>query len=92
MRMKRLLAVGFLSIVAASAAFGASDSFAASQGSQRVDVIDHLPQEGVQLDSMTPTGAQSMRVDVIDGIGNHGPVYPSTSGAMRVDVIERTRV
>ena len=89
MRMKILLAVGFLSMVTASAAVSASNSFAASQ---RVDVIDHLPKKGVQLDSMTPTGDQSMRVDVIDSIGNQGPVYPSTSGAMRVDVIERTRV
>jgi hypothetical protein len=56
----------------------------------RVDVIDSLPPEA-QWDSTNHAGPQVSRVDVIDSLASHGPVYPSTSGAMRVDVIERTR-
>jgi hypothetical protein len=56
----------------------------------RVDVIDSLPTEA-QWDSTKSAGDQVRRVDVIDSLESRGPVYPSTSGAMRVDVIERTR-
>ena len=57
----------------------------------RVDVIDSLPADS-QWDSMKATGDSVKRVDVIDRIESRGPVYPSTSGAMRVDVIDNTRV
>ena len=91
MTMKRImLTVGFLSMMAATAGLNASDSFAA--GVQRMDVIDHLPTEGVQRDSAKPAEGGVTRVDVIDRLPSKGPVYPSTSGAMRVDVIDNTRV
>ena len=89
MRVKSMLTVGFLSLMTGMAAVSASESFAAAQ---RVDVIDDLPKEGVQWDSLKHTSDQSMRVDVIESIGDQGPVYPSTSGAMRVDVIDSIRV
>jgi hypothetical protein len=56
----------------------------------RVDVIDSLPTEA-QWDSTKNAGNRVRRADVIDSLESRGPVYPSTSGAMRVDVIERTR-
>lgn len=62
----------------------------AESKTQRVDVIDSLPTEA-QWDSTNNAGHQVRRVDVIDSLESQGPVYPSTSGAMRVDVIERTR-
>jgi len=90
MSTKKIFRMGFLSMIAAIGVFAASTGLAAA--AQRVDVIDHLPKEGVQWDSMKRTSGQSMRVDVIDSIGSHGAVYPSTSGAMRVDVIGNIRV
>lgn len=89
MRVKSMLTVGFLSLVAATGAVNVSESFAAD--AQRVDVIDRLPAEGVQPDSTKTAGDKVMRVDVIDSIGSQGPVYPSTSGSMRVDVIDSIR-
>jgi hypothetical protein len=88
MSVKSVLRMGFLSMLAATAALNASNSFAA--GAQRVDVLDSVP-TGAQWDSMKAAGDQAMRVDVIESIGSDGAVYPSTSGAMRVDVIESTR-
>jgi len=88
MRGKSLIGVGIFSLLAATAALGTSNSFAA--GAQRVDVIESLPTGAqAQWDSLKP--AAGMRVDVIESIESQGPVYPSTSDAMRVDVIEGTR-
>jgi hypothetical protein len=56
----------------------------------RVDVIDSPPTEA-QWDSTKNAGNRVRRADVIDSLESRGPVYPSTSGAMRVDVIERPR-
>ena len=56
----------------------------------RVDVIDSLPTEW-QWDSMQTAGEKMMRVDVIDSVEWRGPVYASTSGSMRVDVIDTIR-
>lgn len=89
MRAKSLLRTGFLSMLAATAVLTASAGFAAA--AQRVDVIDSLPTAGVQSDSMKAAGDKMVRVDVIESIGSQGPVYPSTSGSMRVDVIESIR-
>jgi len=89
MRKNSMLTVGFLATIAATIALGASDSFA--NGPQRVDVIDKLP-AAAQWDSVTTAGENAKRVDVIDTLESRGPVYPSTSGAMRVDVIDRTRL
>ena len=87
MRVNSMLTVGFLAMVA-TVALGASDSFA--NGPQRVDVIDKLPAKA-QWDSVKTDGEKAKRVDVVDTLESRGPVYPSTTGAMRVDVIEYTR-
>ena len=87
MRVNSMLTVGFLAMVA-TVALGASDSFA--NGPQRVDVIDNLPAKA-QWDSVKTDGEKAKRVDVVDTLESRGPVYPSTTGAMRVDVIEYTR-
>jgi hypothetical protein len=87
MRAHTLLTVGFFALVAAFTLVSASNSFAAE--AQRVDVIDKLPAEA-QWDSAKTDEAKVQRVDVIDHV-NGGPVYPSTTGAMRVDVIDSTR-
>ncbi|TKS60761.1 MAG: hypothetical protein EWM72_01066 [Nitrospira sp.] len=81
MRVKSMLTVGFLSMMAATAVVNASDSFAAAQ---RVDVINRLDETVAQLDSAT---IKSMRVDVIDRIGSGGALYAYPK-SMRVDVID----
>ena len=73
MRMKSMLTVGFLSVMAATAVVNASDSFAADV--RRVDVIGTPNETVAQLDSRE-AGGKSMRVDVIGSIGSEGPVYP----------------
>jgi hypothetical protein len=87
MRRNSVLTVGFLAMVA-TGALSASNSFA--NGPQRVDVIDNLPAKA-QWDSVKTDGQNVKRVDVIDKLESRGPVYPSTTGAMRVDVIDYTR-
>ena len=84
MRVKSMLTVGFLSMMAATAVVNASDSFAAAQ---RVDVIDRLDETVAQLDSATMTEGKSMRVDVIDRISSGGALYAYPK-SMRVDVID----
>ena len=56
----------------------------------RVDVIDSLP-TGWQWDSAKAAGEKMARVDVIDSVEWRGDVYASTSGSMRVDVIDNIR-
>jgi hypothetical protein len=70
----RLLTVGFLSMMAATAAVNVSDSFAAD--ASRVDVIGTLNETVAQLDSARTTDGQLMRVDVIDQLNFEGPMYP----------------
>jgi hypothetical protein len=55
-----------------------------------VDVIDSLP-TGWQWDSAKAAGEKMARVDVIDSVEWRGDVYASTSGSMRVDVIDNIR-
>jgi hypothetical protein len=80
MRVKSILTVGFLSVMAATAVVNASDSFAAD--TRRVDVIETLNETVAQLDSKKAVG-ESMRVDVIGDIGSEGPVYPYTKPMSR---------
>jgi hypothetical protein len=87
MRAHTMLTLGLFALVAAFGLVSVSNSFAAE--AQRVDVIDKLPAEA-QWDSAKTAEAKVQRVDVIDHV-NGGPVYPSTTGAMRVDVIDSTR-
>ncbi len=85
MSAKRTYRIGFLSIVAATGVFAASNCFATD--AQRVDVIETLHEHAAQLDSIK-TGNEVTRVDVIDSIGSGGPLYPYTKST-RVDVIDR---
>jgi hypothetical protein len=73
MRVKSMLAVGFLSMVAVTAVVNVSKSVAAD--SQRVDVIETLQETVAQSDSMK-AGSDRTRVDVIEDIGAGGPTYP----------------
>ena len=84
MRAKSIFKMGFLSMIAATGLFVASNGFAAD-AHQRVDVIGTLNERVAQLDSMKARG-EWIRVDVIGSIGSEGPVYPYTT-SMRVDVI-----
>ena len=75
--------MGFLSIIAATGLFVASNGFAADV--RRVDVIGTIHDTAVQLDSrLKSTEANSKRVDVIGTIdrkkGNRSqePTYPYT--------------
>jgi len=88
MRRNNVLTIGFLAAMAATVAFGASDSFA--QGLQRVDVIDNLPAKA-QMDSVKTHTEGVKRVDVIDTLEARGPVSPPTAATMRVDVIGNIR-
>ena len=84
MSAKSMFKMGFLSMIAATGLFAASNGFAAD-AHQRVDVIGTLNEREAQLDSMKARG-EWIRVDVIGSIGSEGPVYPYTT-SMRVDVI-----
>jgi hypothetical protein len=84
MSAKSMFKMGFLSMIAATGLFVASNGFAAD-AHQRVDVIGTLNEREAQLDSMKVRG-EWIRVDVIGSIGSEGPVYPYTT-LMRVDVI-----
>ena len=74
MRMKSVLTIGFLSMLAATGVVITSDSLAAHP--DRVDIIGTLHEKVTQRDSGKATERLSMRVDVIDSIGNGGPSYP----------------
>ncbi|HXV68424.1 MAG TPA: hypothetical protein VD738_05810 [Nitrospira sp.] len=73
MRTMNLFTIGFLSMIAATAAL-ASYSFAAHP--DRVDFISTLNENVMQLDSAKATDGTAMRVDVIDRIEPAGPSYP----------------
>jgi len=75
MRVKSMLTVGFLSLMAASAVVNVYDSFAAD--AWRVDVIGTLNERVAQLDSTTAE-AKGTRVDVISNVASAGPAYPYT--------------
>jgi hypothetical protein len=75
MRVKSMLTVGFLSIMAATGVVNASDDVAA--GVHRVDVIES-PQETITQEDSVKAGSQQRRVDVIERIESGGPVYPYT--------------
>jgi hypothetical protein len=83
MSTKNVFKMGFLSMIAVTGLFVASNGFAAD-AHQRVDVIGTLNEREAQLDSMKAR-AEWMRVDVIGSIGSEGPVYPYPT-SMRVDV------
>ncbi len=63
--------VGFLAVIAVTAAVNTSDSFA---DAHRVDVIGNLGRTVAQSDSLK-AGGKSMRVDVIGSIGSEGSTY-----------------
>ena len=74
MRMKSILTIGFLSMLATTGVMITTDSFAAHPG--RVDVIGNLHGKTTQQDSAKTTESPSMRVDVVDTIAHGGPSYP----------------
>jgi hypothetical protein len=73
MRMKTILTIGFLSMLATTGVMITTDSFAAHPG--RVDVIGNLDDKTTQRDSAKPPESPSMRVDVVDTITHGGPSY-----------------
>ena len=73
MRVKSMLTVGFLSMMAATAVVNVSDSFAA--GTYRVDNFGTLYERVAQSDSVK-AGGNLTRVDVIGSIGSEGSRYP----------------
>ena len=75
MSAKRVFTTGFLSMIAATGLFAASNSLAAQ--AHRVDVVESASETVVQLDSMKAKGEET-RVDVIGSIGSEGPAYPYT--------------
>lgn len=75
MRAKGMLMIGFLAVMAVTAAVNTSDSFA---DVHRVDVIGNLGGTVLQSDSMKVQGNR-VRVDVIERIGSGGAVYPYTA-------------
>jgi hypothetical protein len=74
MRMKSILTIGFLSMLATTGVMITTDSFAAHPG--RVDVIGSLHDKTTQDDSAKTAESRSMRVDVVDKILHGGPSYP----------------
>lgn len=74
MRMKSVLTIGFLSMLAATGVVITSDSLAAHP--DRVDITGTLHAKMTQQDSGKASERLSIRVDVIDSIGNRGPSYP----------------
>ena len=69
----------------------ASKSKQKASAPKRKDVIE-TPSKKAQPDSMSPgVQAKEERVDVIEGVGSKGDVYPSTGAGTRKDVIEKTR-
>jgi hypothetical protein len=75
MSAKSMFRIGFLSVIAATALFAASDSFAA--GTYRVDNFGTLAGRVAQLDSMK-AGSKLTRADVIGSVGSKGPVHSYT--------------
>ena len=76
MRVKSMLSVGFLSLMAATAVINGSDSFAAAP--YRVDVIE-TPNETVAQPDSDKARGELTRVDVKENIESEGPVYPYTN-------------
>ena len=73
MRVKSMVAIGFLSMVAATGVVNTSDSVASD--ANRVDVIDSLHETVAQEDSVK-AGSEQRRVDVIERIAPEGAAYP----------------
>jgi len=69
MRMKSMVMVGILSVMATTTSF-ASDA-------NRVDFIETLHETVTQEDSVK-AGSEQRRVDVIESIQSEGPGYPYT--------------
>jgi len=87
MSAKSVFKMGFLSMIAVTGLFAASNGFAAD-AHQRVDVIGTLNEREAQLDSMKARG-EWIRVDVIGTIHekevkvSEGSVYPYTKPMSR---------
>ncbi len=77
MRVKSMLTIGFLSMMAATGVVYASDSLEAN--ALRVDVTGTINQTLAQADSVK-AGFELRRVDVIGNIGPEGPAYPYIMG------------
>jgi hypothetical protein len=75
MRVKGMMIVGFMAVMAVTGATNASASFASD--AHRVDVIDALHETVAQVDSVK-VGSERMRVDVIESVGAEGPGYAYT--------------
>ena len=75
MRVKSMLAIGFLSMMAATGVVNASDSLEAN--ASRVDVIGTIYLTLAQADSLK-AGFDWKRVDVLGNIGPEGPANPYT--------------
>jgi hypothetical protein len=73
MRVKSMLTIGFMAIMATTGVVNTSDSFALD--AHRVDVIEDVHETVAQPDSVKP-GVEWTRVDVIQSIGSEGPAYP----------------
>lgn len=74
MRTMSLLTVGFLSMMAATAALDVPNSFAAD--AKRADFIETFSKTLAQLDSSRTSDGEAIRVDVIDKLKFDGPTYP----------------
>ena len=74
MKMKSILTIGSLSMLAAPGVRITSDSLAAHP--DRMDLIGILHGTVTQRDSGKATERSALRVDVIDSIGKGGPSYP----------------
>lgn len=79
MRARGRKLIGFLAVIAVTAAVNTSDSFA---DAHRVDVIGNPDGAVVQSDGMKAQGNR-VRVDVIERIGSGGAVYPYTKPMSR---------
>ncbi len=75
MRVKGILMIGFLAVMAATGATNTPDSFASD--TYRVDVIDALHETVAQQDSVK-AGGEPRRVDVVENIQPGGPEYSYT--------------
>jgi hypothetical protein len=78
--VKTMVAIGFLSIVAATGLANASDDVTA--GAHRVDVIESSQRTITQKDS-AKGGDTQRRADVVDSIRSGGPEYPYTKPMSR---------
>lgn len=101
---KTLATVGFFSMLAATLALNATDSFAAdtqgkkesaasvsgkkAAGQKRVDIMETPSKSKGVQPDSMTPGAEGRRKDVVDGVGSKGDVYPSTGGGTRKDVVD----